>query len=113
MCELEFNSRDVESHKGMKYTDEEKTTILRKYVCCAEVWKGLFLMFFYQFAGYNVVSFYATSILNHPKETEEELIHPNKTNNFVHSCFRSYQSIANFNFFIYSIYESLEIRSRL
>ena len=38
-------------------------------------------MFFYQFAGYNVVSFYASSILNNPKETEKELMHPNKTVN--------------------------------
>ena len=83
MCELEFNPDDVESHKDIKYTNEDKTKVLRKYACCAEVWKGLFLMFFYQFAGYNVVSFYATSILDHPKETEKELIHPNKTNNFM------------------------------
>ena len=81
--ELEFNRAGVESHDGIKDMHKETPGIFRKYVCRAEVWKGLFLMFFYQFAGYNVVSFYATSILNHPKETEEELIHPNKTNNFV------------------------------
>ena len=81
--ELEFNPSGVESHDDIKDMHTETRVIFRKYVCCPEVWKGLVLMFFYQFAGYNVVSFYATSILNHPKEAEEELIHPNKTNNFV------------------------------
>jgi hypothetical protein len=83
--EMEFNPTDVEPQKSINYRDEGITAIIRKYVCCAEVWKGVFLMFFYQFAGYNVVSFYATSILNHPKETEQELIHPNKTNDFVYN----------------------------
>ena len=61
-----------------------KATDVTVYLSCPEIWKGLGLMFFYQFAGYNVVSFYATSILNNPKETEKELIHPNKsTNGFI------------------------------
>ena len=58
-----------------------KSTDIKEYLCCPEIWKGLGLMFFYQFAGYNVVSFYASSILNNPKETEKELMHPNNTVN--------------------------------
>ena len=58
----------------------EWAVIIRKYVCCAEIWRGMGLMFFYQFAGYNVVSFYAASIIQHPQATEGYLRNPtNKT----------------------------------
>ena len=90
-----IQTTDVEKYEGFMYEknidesyqtsfrDKAMTARMKQYLCCGEVWKGLGLMFFYQFAGYNVVSFYATSILNRPKETEEELMHPNRTNNFV------------------------------
>ena len=58
-------------------------THCNSYFLSVAVWKGLGLMFFYQFAGYNVVSFYATSILNRPQETQEELLHPKETSNFL------------------------------
>ena len=79
MYKVKFNITNVESNGGKNYIEEEKRSIVIKYLGSAEIWKGLGLMFFYQFAGYNVVSFYATSILKSPNETEEELIHPKNT----------------------------------
>ena len=79
--DVETNSTKEDFQVKEKLTDEIKSTDIKEYLCCPAIWKGLGLMFFYQFAGYNVVSFYASSILNNPKETEKELIHPNKTIN--------------------------------
>ena len=64
-------------------SSEIEETNCSSYFSSLSVWKGLGLMFFYQFAGYNVVSFYATSILNRPQETQEELLHPQENNNFL------------------------------
>ena len=75
----EYYTCNEESHKG-KYITATYATKIKKYFFCTHIWKGLGLMFFYQFAGYNVVSFYATSIIQHPKEVEEVLIHPSKNN---------------------------------
>ena len=79
--DAETNSTKEDFQLKEKVTDKMKATDIKEYLCCPEIWKGLGLMFFYQFAGYNVVSFYASSILNNPKETEKELMHPNKTIN--------------------------------
>ena len=70
-----IDNKDLES---MPMAPEKKTitTTVKEYVCCPRLWKGMGLMLFYQFAGYNVVSFYATSIIQHPKQIEEQLIHP-------------------------------------
>lgn len=57
-------------------------TIIKEYVCCTEIWKGMGLMFFYQFAGYNVVSFYAASIIQHPQEAQDYLLHPDNSTKF-------------------------------
>ena len=81
MYDAKDNTTDGEIYKQEKYIDVEEKVTLKKYLCCGEIWKGLGLMFFYQFAGYNVVSFYATSILKHPRRTEKEFLHPNKTKN--------------------------------
>ena len=81
MYDVETNSTKEDFQVKNTASDTLKSTDIKGYLCCPEIWKGLGLMFFYQFAGYNVVSFYATSILNNPKETEKGLIHPNKTTN--------------------------------
>ena len=73
---------DRKANVDNESSDTEETNF-SSYFSSVSVWKGLGLMFFYQFAGYNVVSFYATSILNRPQETQEELLHPKETNNFL------------------------------
>ena len=73
---------DRKANVDNESSDIEETNF-SSYFSSVSVWKGLGLMFFYQFAGYNVVSFYATSILNRPQETQEELLHPKETNNFL------------------------------
>ena len=73
---------DRKANEDKESRDIEETRC-NSYFLSVAVWKGLGLMFFYQFAGYNVVSFYATSILNRPQETQEELLHPKETNNFL------------------------------
>ena len=73
---------EKEPNVGKDPSDKEETSC-KGYFFSVAVWKGLGLMFFYQFAGYNVVSFYATSILNRPQETQEELLHPQENNNFL------------------------------
>ena len=73
---------DRKANEDKESRDTEKTHC-NSYFLSVAVWKGLGLMFFYQFAGYNVVSFYATSILNRPQETQEELLHPKEANNFL------------------------------
>ena len=66
-----------------KESSDIEETNCSSYFSSVSIWKGLGLMFFYQFAGYNVVSFYATSILNRPQETQEEFLHPKETNNLL------------------------------
>ena len=73
---------DRKANEDKESRDIEETRC-NSYFLSVAVWKGLGLMFFYQFAGYNVVSFYATSILNRPQETQEELLHPKETSNFL------------------------------
>ena len=73
---------DRKANEDKESRDIEETNC-NSYFLSVAVWKGLGLMFFYQFAGYNVVSFYATSILNRPQETQEELLHPKETSNFL------------------------------
>ena len=73
---------EKEPNVGKESSDKEETSC-KDYFFSVAVWKGLGLMFFYQFAGYNVVSFYATSILNRPQETQEELLHPQENKNFL------------------------------
>lgn len=73
---------DRRANKDKESRDIEETHC-KSYFLSVAVWKGLGLMFFYQFAGYNVVSFYATSILNRPQETQEELLHPKETSSFL------------------------------
>ena len=79
-AQTETLDRKANEDKESRDTEE---THCNSYFLSVAVWKGLGLMFFYQFAGYNVVSFYATSILNRPQETQEELLHPKETNNFL------------------------------
>ena len=66
-----------------KESSDIEETNCSSYFSSVSIWKGLGLMFFYQFAGYNVVSFYATSILNRPQETQDEFLHPKETSNFL------------------------------
>ena len=73
---------DRKANVDNESSDTEETNF-SSYFSSVSVWKGLGLMFFYQFAGYNVVSFYATSILNRPQETQEDLLHPQDNNNFL------------------------------
>ena len=73
---------DRKANEDKESRDIEETNC-NSYFLSVAVWKGLGLMFFYQFAGYNVVSFYATSILNRPQQTQEELLHPKETSNFL------------------------------
>lgn len=81
------SSRHMETLDKETNVDKESIGMREKncnrYFSSVAVWKGLGLMFFYQFAGYNVVSFYATSILNRPVETQGELLHPQVNNNFL------------------------------
>ena len=79
-AQTEILDRKAKMDKELSDIEE---TYCSSYFTSVSIWKGLGLMFFYQFAGYNVVSFYATSILNRPQETQEELLHPKETNNFL------------------------------
>jgi len=36
---------------------------LKDGLCCSQLWTGLVIMLFYQFGGYNVVTFYASTII--------------------------------------------------